>query len=234
MVRHALDALVDHGVVNRIEGGRETVYAIEQPLAAAYYRNTIVHFFTTAAIAELALAAASAVEDDAGGAFWSAVRTVRDLLNFEFFFAEREEFRAELAAELEASAPGWRDELNAGSAEAVLRRLSPAASPWVLRPVFEAYMVLADALVDFDFRRDVAADELVEAALALGAQYGAQRRIRSPEAVSTVLFHNAVGLARNRGLLTGGNLDRLAAREAFAAEVAGVLALVERVEEIRS
>ncbi|MEE9297528.1 MAG: glycerol-3-phosphate 1-O-acyltransferase [Acidimicrobiia bacterium] len=233
VVRGALDALVDHGVVNRIDGGREVVYAIEQPLAAAYYRNTIVHFFTTGAIAELALAAAASAVGDPEDAFWETVRMVRDLLKFEFFFAEREEFHVELTAELEASVPGWRDEVVAGNAVGVLQRLRPAASPWVLRPVFEAYLVLADALVDVDFRRDAEPGELEKAALALGAQYRAQRRIRSPEAVSTVLFRNATGLAKNRGLLAGGEVGRLAERESLAAEVRGVVALVEEVERLR-
>jgi len=236
VVSSALDALVDHGVVSRAEGGRETVYAIgsDQHLAAAYYRNTIVHFFTTGAIGELGLAAASEASGDPMEVFWNTVRKVRDLLKFEFFFAERDEFRAELAAELEGSVPGWEERVASGDAAGVLRSLYPSASAWVLRPVFEAYLVLAEALVDVDFRRDAPKDELVAAALALGTQYRLQRTIRSPEAVSTVLFNNAMGLARNRGLLTGGDLATLHAREEFATDLGAVVELLGEVERLRA
>jgi len=236
VVEGALDALVDHGVVNRAEGGRQTVYAIgsDQHLAAAYYRNTIVHFFTTGAIAELGLAAAAGAPSDPIEEFWDTVRRIRDLLKFEFFFAERDEFRAELAAELEGSVPGWEKRVESGEAKEVLRSLYPSASAWVLRPVFEAYLVLADALVDVDFRRDAPKDELVAAALALGTQYRLQRAIRSPEAVSTVLFNNAMGLAKNRELLTGGDLTTLQAREEFATDLAAVVQLLGEVEQLRA
>jgi len=236
VVEAALDALVDHGVVSRAEGGRQTVYAIgsDQHLAAAYYRNTIVHFFTTGAIAELGLAAAAGAPSDPIEEFWDTVRRIRDLLKFEFFFAERDEFRAELAAELEGSVPGWEKRVESGEAKEVLRSLYPSASAWVLRPVFEAYLVLADALVDVDFRRDAPKDEPVAAALALGTQYRLQRAIRSPEAVSTVLFNNAMGLAKNRELLTGGDLTTLQAREEFATDLAAVVQLLGEVEQLRA
>jgi glycerol-3-phosphate O-acyltransferase len=235
VVRAALDALVDHGVLSRFEGGRAVVYSIgqDQHLAAAYYRNTIIHFFTTGAIAELGLAAAVGA-DDPIAEFWNEVLAVRDMLKFEFFFAERDDFRAEVAADLEASVPGWQTLVEDGRAADVLRALRPSSSRWVLQPILEAYTVFADALVDVDPRRDADRDELTERALAVGRQYAAQREIDSPEAVSTVLFANAWGLARNRGLLEGGTVERLAEREAFAAEMRAMLDLIEIVGTIRA
>ena len=49
-VRRALDALVDNGVVTHFTEGLEPVYVIgrDQQLAAAYYRNTVIHFFVNA------------------------------------------------------------------------------------------------------------------------------------------------------------------------------------------
>jgi glycerol-3-phosphate O-acyltransferase len=233
-VQAALDALVEHGVLSRFEGGREVVYAVgtDQHLAAAYYRNTIIHFFTTGAIAELGLAAAMG-SDDPVGTFWDRVAAIRDLLKFEFFFSERDEFRAEVAAELEASVAGWEEMLEGGHATEVLRALHTSVSRWVLQPILEAYLVLADALVDVDFRRDADPKMLTEQALAIGRQYTAQREIASPEAVSTVLFDNAMGLARNRSLLNGGSLERLSEREAFSGEMQAMLELVELVDAIR-
>jgi glycerol-3-phosphate O-acyltransferase len=233
VVTNALEALVEHGVVTRAEGGRATVYTIgtDQHLSAAYYRNTIVHFFTTGAIAQVALAAAAAAKTDPLDAFWETVRSLRDLLKFEFFFPERDEFRAEVAAELTASEPDWEQLVATGGAGQVLRGVHPAAASWVLRPILEAYRVLADALVDVDFRRDANPDALVEAALALGNQYRLQRIIRSPEAVSTVLFGNAIHLAGNRDLMDGSqSLDRFQERQAFADELGSVLGLLGDIE----
>lgn len=235
VVRGALDALVEHGVVTRVAGGRATVYAIgtDQHFAAAYYRNTIVHFFMNRAISEVGLAAA-ADSDDPLVRFWETVRNVRDILKFEFFFAEREEFQSEIAAELEAASPGWEQRVAAGAASAVMASLEPSAAAWVLRPIFEAYWILADALVDVDPRRDAGKDELIAAALALGNQYRMQQIIDSVEAVSTVLFNNATHLARNRGLMSGGDISRLDERTAFSTEIRSLVESIGAIEEMRS
>src|SRR5262245_53971868 len=111
-VESALDRLVENGVLTCFAGGFEPVYAIgrDQHLTAAYYRNTIAHFFVNGAIAELALLRAA--EDDVldfRGEFWAEALRLRDLLKFEFFFAERERFRHELSDEMRFHAPGWEE-----------------------------------------------------------------------------------------------------------------------------
>jgi glycerol-3-phosphate O-acyltransferase len=68
-------------------------------------------------------------------------------------------------------------------------------------------------------------------ALALGKQYALQRRIRSPESVSKVLFGNALKLARNRGLLEADEPDLGKDREAFAGELREA---IRRVDGIKS
>ena len=226
-VRAALDALVEHGVVTRFDDGPDAVYGIgpEQHLAAAFYRNTIVHHFVNLAVAEVALAAAS---DDGGvDAFWDAVRRLRDVLKFEFFFPERDEFRSEIGVELGRHDPGWEEAVAAGHAEAVLAGVDPRVAPSVLRHIFEAYVVVADAVFAHDFRRDIDRQSLVKECLARGRQYRLQRRIRSPEAISTVLFHSAIQLAENRGLLEGGDRKMFERREAFAAEMREIAGWLE-------
>jgi len=233
-VRRALDALADHDVVRRVDGGSETVYAVgpEQALKAAFYRNTIVHFFIDTAIAEIALAAA-AEESDPKEAFWEAVWAIRDALKFEFFFPEREEFARVIAADLEDHAPGWEDRLTgADGPVGVLQSISPHAAHWVLRPILEAYLLVADALVEVDPRRDADRKALARSCLALGEQYRLQQRITSAEAISTVLFDHAIDLADNRGLLAGGGIERLREREAFAEEVRELVERLDAVEEL--
>jgi len=232
-VRRALDELADHDVVRKVAGGSETVYAVghEQALKAAFYRNTIVHFFIDTAIAEMAVAA-SAGEDDPIESFWEEVWDLRDLLKFEFFFPEREEFRAEITADLEDHAAGWADRLARGGQADLLRSISPHAAHWVLRPILEAYLLVADGLVEVDHRRDADRKALVKKCLALGEQYRLQQRIASAEAISTVLFDHAIQLADNRGLLDGGDIGRLREREAFADEIRDLVERLEVVEDV--
>jgi glycerol-3-phosphate O-acyltransferase len=236
VVAVALDALTEHGVVGRFDRGPDTVYSIgpDQHLAAAFYRNTIVHFFTTGAIVELALVEAATVEGNRERAFWDTVWSLRDLLKFEFFFSERDEFSQEVRAEVADHAPDWEEALAGvgGAVTEVLRSVRPYSAHWVLRPIFEAYLVVAEALVDHDFRQDVAGADLAKACLDRGTQYALQRRIRSPEAVTMVLFESAVRLASNRGLLDGGDIDQLRRREGFAAEIRGVVEAIDVVEQV--
>jgi glycerol-3-phosphate O-acyltransferase len=236
VVAAALDALTEHGVVGRFDRGPETVYSIgaDQHLAAAFYRNTIVHFFTTGAIVELALVEAATADGDRTRVFWDTVWSLRDLLKFEFFFSEREEFAEEVRSEVADHAPHWEEALagDDGAVMGVLRSVRPYSAHRVLRPIFEAYLVVAEALVAHDFRHDVVGADLAKACLDRGTQYALQRRIRSPEAVTMVLFESAVRLAENRGLLAGGDVGQLRRREAFAAEIRGVVEAIDVVEQV--
>jgi glycerol-3-phosphate O-acyltransferase len=234
-VRRALDRLVENGVLTCFAGGFEPVYAIgrDQHLTAAYYRNTIAHFFVNGAIAELALLRAA--EDDVQDfrdEFWAAALRLRDLLKFEFFFAERERFRHELSDEMTFHAPGWEETVERGPAaiQTVLRRIRPFMAHRVLLPFLEAYQVVGDAL-----EREPAAGTLDEAkfvarCMALAEQYRLQRRIRSAESVSSVLFGTALRLARNRGLVDRDAPDTPARRAAFAAELRAALRRTEAID----
>ena len=236
-VRRALDELTRNHVATCFDEGVEPVWKIgpEQDLAAAYYRNTVIHFFVNGAIAELALLRAA--EDgivDRRGEFWEEVLRLRDLLKFEFFFAEKEQFRDEIRAELALHDPEWEARLDAGASaiQTLFPQIRPLSSHRVLRPFVESYRVVADVLESTP--TDEPADEaaLVKTALALGKQYALQRRIHSAESVSKVLFGNALKLARNRGLLetNGGALAK--EREAFAGELRDVIRRIDGIESL--
>jgi glycerol-3-phosphate O-acyltransferase len=236
LVTAALDLLREHGVVSRFAGGTETVYSIEpdQHLAAAYYRNTIIHFFTTGAIAEVALVAASEAADGPLATFWDEVGALRDMLKFEFFFPEREEFAEEVAAEVARHRPDWEREVAAGGEACldVVRSFRPFTAHSVLRPFLEAYRVVADALETRDYRRPVDEKEFVGECLALGKQYLLQRRIQSPESLSTVLFGSALRLAGNYDLLEGEGPELLQRRAEFAAAITDVVRRIDVVEAL--
>ncbi len=240
-VRAALETLERSEVVTSYAGGSEPVYRIDddQHLAAAYYRNTVIHFFVTTAIAELsALRAAEAAGGDRRAVLIEEALALRDLLKFEFFFPERERFAAELRRELAFQEPRWETQLEAGGSAAVslVRRFQPLVAHAVLRPFLEAYRVAADALVDWGEERALERGPFVATCLARGKQYTLQRRIRNPEAVSKSYFETAWLLFANRGLLETaaepGGVALGARRAHLAAELADAVRRVDAIEAL--
>ncbi len=214
-VQSALEALVINGVVTRTDGLTEVVYTIgeDQRLAAAYYRNTVIHFFITAGITELALVV-GAIRDlpmDTESVVDRAIE-LRDLLKFEFFFPEKKIFAEEVRSEIDRyrSPEATADD----AVELDMEALHPAKSPIVLRPFLEASYVVASALSTFG---DEAVDKktLADASLAMGNQLLRRGTIHNSEAVSTSLFLSGIALVHNRGLDDASTAERKAFLESF-------------------
>jgi glycerol-3-phosphate O-acyltransferase len=233
-VRRALDALVANDVVTKFTEGLEPVYVIgrDQQLAAAYYRNTVIHFFVNPCIAELGLfrAAEEGVEDRLAE-FWEEALRLRDLLKFEFFFAEKEVFLGELLQELRFHDPDWETRVKTGSEEihALIRNIRPLSSHRVLRSFVEAYQVVGDLLEQEDPVQELDESKFLDRCLRLGRQHHLQRRLHSAQSISQVLFRNALRLAENRGLLEPGAADLAERRRAFAEEIRSVVRRVEAI-----
>jgi glycerol-3-phosphate O-acyltransferase len=201
--RAALESLVESDVVSRIEGPGEDVYVIEknQHLAAAYYRNTIIHFFVNAAIVEVSIA--GMVRDRARGIdeFMTRAYGWRALLRFDFFFDSRDEFRIAVLEELALACPGGASCLEEGELETVLAALAPFTTPAVLLPFVEAYRLVADVLVRAEPRQELSRSDIHNRALALGRQYEAKGELSTPESLSFALFDAGIALAENSGVL---------------------------------
>jgi glycerol-3-phosphate O-acyltransferase len=245
-VRATLDALVAGGLVTCAADGREPVWLIEpdHQLAATFYRNSLIHFLLDTALCELAVLGAGQASADPVGAFWAEIARLRDLLKFEFYFQDRDEYRRQIQAEMDRHDPSWQERLEAGGpleADALLAAMRPLVSQVVVRPFVEAYRIVADVLADDSTLAsgggaawaDGAAvrDEVIRRALGLGQQYAAQRRLRSAEAVSALLFQTALQLADNKGLLDAGP-DVPARRAAFLAELRNLLRRLDQVEDL--
>ena len=106
-VRAALDALSNEHPITCVDGGREPVWRIapEQEHEAAFYRNTIIDAFLETAIVEMALGYAARAEGDRLEAFWTQAMRLRDLLKFDFYFADSAGFREHIAEEM-----AWNDD----------------------------------------------------------------------------------------------------------------------------
>ena len=155
---------------------------------------------------------------------------LRDLLKFEFYFADTAAFRRNIAEEMDWHA-NWEDSVSAGVAgvNTLLEAKRPMMAHAMLRPFIEAYSIVADVLCDAS--ADIGEKELTERALGLGRQYAAQKLIRSNEAVSALLFTTARQVVADQGLLTA-SADLPERRRAFRAELRAILADMDRLNTI--
>jgi glycerol-3-phosphate O-acyltransferase len=96
----------------------------------------------------------------------------------------------------------------------------------MLRPYFEAYGIVADVLRDAP--AEVEEKELTKRALGVGRQLVAQRRIRTNESVSALLFATARQVVADQGLLAPAP-DLAERRAAFLDELRGILSDMDRV-----
>ncbi len=217
-----LDQLVDSLVVERFEGSTDSVYRVgqDQHLAAAYYRNTIIHFFVNRAITEMALAHVSENGETTNlqRAVLDEALRLRDLLKFEFFFSASDEFEQQIRNELADHDPELQHHLETGDVTAILDTFRPYVSHAILRPFFEAYRVVGDIIESHAYETGVTKETIRPQALDLGKQYVLQGLVAKPESVSKVLFESALSLAENRGLFTDGP-HIIADRQSFATEL---------------
>ena len=231
-VRAALDALSNGHPITCVDGGREPVWRIapENEHEAAFYRNTLIDAFLETSIVELALAYAARAEGDRLEAFWSRAMHLRDLLKFDFYFADSAAFREHVAEEMSWH-EDWEAHVAAGSDEinVLLRAKKPLIAGAMLRPFFEAYEIVSDVLRDAPAEIDE--EDLTKKALGVGRQYAAQDRVRSNEAVSALLFATARQVAADQHLLEpSADLDER--RTAFRDELRGILGDMDTVERI--
>jgi glycerol-3-phosphate O-acyltransferase len=232
-LRDTLRNLVQEGVVTQYDGPTERVFyvSLDHQHEAAFYRNTVIHFFVNRAITELAVV--KAAEDgatDIQAAVWENARRLKDLLKFEFFFPTTREFAEQIADEASHMYPGWEN--NTFTAEEVLeeaRHLELVLAHRVIGPFLEAYTVLADELAAAG-DGPVEQKDLVATSLSLARQRWLQKTLHTPESISKDYFVNAFQLAKNQGLVTSDEPDLAGRRQAFADELHHI---VRRVDDLR-
>ncbi len=233
VLERGLELLESRNVISVFKDGEEPVYAIaaDAGRSAAYYRNGMIHFFVNGAIADVAMLF---VREDSDvpviEQFHVAALAIRDLLKFEFFFEESDAFIANVDAHLDLRAPGWRGDLTGRDADvrALLRRAEPILGHRVLRPFFEAYLMIAEVLEQSGIDAKDEKSSLVQGALRLGKQRLHQQRMHCEESLSINYFDNAVKLAEYRGLL-GHNKVTEAGRRTYRDELADLVNKVRRL-----
>jgi glycerol-3-phosphate O-acyltransferase len=238
-VRDVLDALASEGVVTFYDGGIEPVYAVEpgQHNVAAFYRNSATHWFLNRAIVELALVhvAGEGGSEALDKALKYALR-VRDLLKFEFFFADKRRFIDELGAEADLVDPAWLDRFGESTdAQGLIADAGFLVAHRVLRAFLDSYLVVADRLAARDPALPVDEKGFLTECVHVGRQLLLQRRVQSPESVSREIFATALKLARNRQLVEpapDAPDDLARRRRAFSEEIAGVVEHLAAIDAI--
>ncbi len=228
-LKQTLRTLCDTELLQCFSGGAAPVYVITpgRQLAAAYYRNTIVHYFLDGALAETALAAS--LERGSAEGFEPELVRLRDLLKFEFSFRTRQQTLECAIRYLDERYAGWRDARGAFAAGP-----PPLFGQSILRSFLEAYRILAGMLVKRGWRPIATGEEaaLIDGALALGKEMLLRREISTEAALSRPLFASALRLARHRRLLDSTDRGVRQRRAVFAANVDRALAAINRLQDV--
>lgn len=234
-LRDAANTLANNGIIERYAGGIEPVFRVPESHQheAAFYRNTMLHYFITRAIVEVALV--KAVEenrDDPIEATWDEALRLRDILKYEFFFSRKAHFAADIELEADLAYPGWKEEkFTSTHLLAALTMTNLYLAPRVLGQFLEGYGIFADRLAARDPLVPVDKDSLILECIGVGRQRFLQQDLHSPESISRDLFSGAFQLANNRGLIETGTPDLQARRDEFATEFADD---IRRVDVIRA
>jgi glycerol-3-phosphate O-acyltransferase len=230
-VQAAVLAMRRSKLIKRYDRGAQPVYFIpeDQQLAAAYYRNTITHFFLAAALGEVGLALCVddiALPDREG--LHQRVDGLRDLLKFEFFFSRQEAFWEEVLREVSRRYPRW--ESGEVSMQRQLRDHPPLFGHAILRSILEAYHVMASTLDLLDGEAVTDTRDFTAKLLDHGRELLLRKLIDSESSLSRDLFATGLKLAEYRGLLTGDATELRRLRSDFARETTDALAAVNRLQ----
>jgi glycerol-3-phosphate O-acyltransferase len=229
-VSAAVLALQGSGLVRGFDKASETVYYIprEKRLAAAYYRNTITHFFLGAALAEIGLAScAMNIEAPSAALLEREVLGLRDLYKFEFFYKPTDEFLAEVQQEAEQRYPDWSS--GERSLQTQLREQPPRFGHAILRSITESYLVLAATLLELEAAPVHDRKKFTARLMAQGEQMLLRRTITCESSVSQDMFATGLRLAEHLKLLHASG-DLRPAREAFAEHVVKALSAINLLQ----
>ncbi|MCB1690587.1 MAG: 1-acyl-sn-glycerol-3-phosphate acyltransferase [Halioglobus sp.] len=230
-VSAAVLALEKSGLVKVFDGAQVPVYYIpgEKRLAAAYYRNTITHYFLPAALGEIGLAmCARDIDIPNADSLRSNVMALRDLYKFEFFYKSAGEFWGDVLHETGRRYPNWDN--SDYSIQTLLRDKPPRFGHAILRSITEAYLIIAVALLDMEDRPVHDQKAFTRQLLAQGQQMLLRRTISCESSVSQDLFTNGLRLAAHLALLDGRSSELSSGRTAFAESVVSALSAINLLQ----
>lgn len=245
-IRWALRELVRSKVLTCYAGGTEQVWGLgqDQHLIAAVYRNSAIHVLVERAIAELALLAVADSEgtperhgshNEGAQIIQTEALRLRELLKFDFFFAQRDQFLEEINQEVGILANFEVTEaihIQPVQARTWLARSRPLVAHLLLRPFLDAYRLVGEQLATTDEAQNIEPDTVVRDCLRIGHQWAMQHTLASEESVSGEMFRTALKLAAHRNLLSASNPQVGTHRLAFADELREISLNIARLADI--
>ncbi|MEE4145537.1 MAG: 1-acyl-sn-glycerol-3-phosphate acyltransferase [Halieaceae bacterium] len=229
-VRAAVLALQGSGLIRCFDKANVPVYYIPRArkLAAAYYRNTITHYFLNAALAEIGLASC-ALDIEAPGArlLEAKVLSLRDLYKFEFYYKPTPAFLQEVQLEADQRYPDWAG--GDHSLQKLLREKPPRFGHAILRSITESYLIIAVSLLELGAQAVPDRKKFISRLMAQGEQMLLRRTISCESSVSQDLFSNGLRLVEHLDLLTGGG-DLVSRREDYAQRVVSALSAINLLQ----
>jgi glycerol-3-phosphate O-acyltransferase len=229
-VRAAVLALQGSDLIRCFDKANTPVYYIPRgkQLAAAYYRNTITHYFLNAALAEIGLAAcALGIEAPNAQLLEREVLGLRDLYKFEFFYKPTGEFLQAVQAEALERYPNWTS--GEHSLQKLLREQAPRFGHAILRSITESYLIIAVTLLELGAQPVHDRKKFTARLLAQGQQMLLRRTISCESSVSQDLFATGLRLAEHLQLLDG-KTDLVRLREAYAQRVVTALSAINLLQ----
>lgn len=231
-VAAALLSMGSSGLIKTFDKGSTKVFYIpeEQQLAAAYYRNTITHFFLAAALGEIALAqCADSIERPGPNMLRQQVEQLRDLFKFEFFFQTKDVLWTEVLEETRSRYPNWDG--GSQSLHRQLRETPPRYGHAILRSIAETYHVVALTLLNEGENEIVDQKKFTGKLLTQGREMLLRRYISGESAISKDLFATGLRLAEHRQLLSGAGEELARNRRVFASDCVETLRAINQLQE---
>lgn len=225
LLEDSLPQLVASGLVRSFAGGIEAVYAVPdtRALDAAYYRNNAIHFMFMGAMSDLALAKLY-LEAEGGNAlaqFDEELLKLRKLLQWEFFFPEKETFVDLAKTDLQQRCPNWQQKLMAGRTglREIFLTLDPILGHAILEPYLDSYRVVAEQLASMPADAKFDKPTFIRSCLKTGEQLFLQRQLVSNESIAKSMFETGIKVAADYGLLEGPADELEQNRQLFAGEM---------------
>lgn len=239
-IERLMETLLQSGLFNRYDQGSQVVYSVEPAKhpVASYYRNTIIHHFLDRAIIELSLLKAREdYKSPAEEVFWAETSRLRELFKFEFFYPEKDEFRANLEAELGRICGDWQTRLQQGGTKlhSLVNHCQPLVGHAVFLPLVEAYMIVLLILTSLKPGERLSQKDCVEKATKEGRFAYLMRRITSEASISQALFETGYKMVEHMGLAGETDEPTLVARKALLREFRDLSRRMEtsRIEGLR-
>lgn len=221
----ALRSQLAAGVIRVFDEGPEPLYLLAQDkhLVAAFFSNNAIHFFVMRAFAELALASVALRPEPDGERISETVHQrafeLRELLKFEYFFGDRDDFQTQLDNELDMIEPNWRTTDSPEKVLEILDGLPVLLAHRVLQAIFEAYQVVADQLMLLAPGEPFDRATFLAAAMRLAQVRRLRQQLQHSEAISNELFDTALQEAGNLDLLDVSAEGVMNRRRDFAARI---------------